>query len=261
MEYSDSSFKISLNDGVVFINWLSPYINNVSIVDKAIKERIKMQNGISYPLFSDIRKVKGGNYAVRKRMLEPDAQKDIKALGVLCQNKFQIAQFNFFHLKRRLTFPYRAFLNQDDLLLWLNQFKNDNTKQNLSELSNQSPTLFINEKFHLRLDDNILYVNWLNKKYEEEDIDFIIKKKVELLNGAFYPVITDFSKVTTGSRAAFRRLSNADSLLNIKASATICKSNVQIVLFSSFRKICNPKVPNKYFTRSESALEWISRFK
>jgi hypothetical protein len=255
MQYSDSFFKMTISDGIVCIKWLTDYVNDVNVVDNFIRKRIELQNNQIFPMLSDIRKLKGGNLAIRKRMVQPDGFEGINAIAVLCSSRFQVNMFNFFLLKYKLPMPYRCFIEEDDAIRWLTFFRDNPNKQPELEFVEYS-----DENFSMHLKNNILYVDWLKEKYDLDELDFIIKKKVELLNGAHYPVVTDFSKVRSGSRAAFRRMTQIDAFLGIKASATICNTNVQYVLFSSFRKICNPKVPNRFFTKRQKALEWAQNF-
>jgi len=253
-EYRDDYFHIRIEDGIVFVEWLSSRIEDISIIENAIRKRLEIQDGKSYPMFGDIRKVKGGNPKVRKRLAEADNFEGITALSVLCSTRFQIMQINFFHLKHKPPIPCRVFNDKNTALTWLS---NSQTQDNSLEKESIS---FANDSFELTFEDNFLYVNWLKEKYNENDIDFIIKKRLELANGRFYLVLTDLSNVKSGSRAALRRMAEGDAFWGIIASAALCKSKVQQMMYKMFHAIWKSRIPHKSFTKKEDALTWLKGF-
>jgi hypothetical protein len=156
--------------------------------------------------------------------------------------------------------PASMFMSEEQALNWLSIFKQSPIQID-NYFKNQNEKHFINDCFEMKINEGILYVDWLKESYNSENIDLLIKKKLELCDGNFYPLFTDFSKVKYGSRAAIRRLSNLDSFLGISASATYCKTRVQQSLFRLFRILFKPKIPQKYFIDKQLALQWLEKFK
>ncbi len=262
MEYSDSYFRIALKDNIIYVDWLSEYVNDVRIIDNAIQKRLEIQGDLFYPMISDIRKLKGGNLSIRNRLIQPDGFKGVSALSVICSTKYQISQFNFYNLKHYLPMPSSLFTTPEAALHWIKEFESrENDKNNFYSFLKHEDQYFKNDHFELSLKDGVFYVDWLKNNYSEEPVDFIIKKKVEMCNGNFYPMFTDFSRVNYVTRGAMRRMAKDDAFIGVKASASLCKSNVQKALYKMYCALFKPKVPNKFFTNRKAALKWLSRFK
>lgn len=120
---------------------------------------------------------------------------------------------------------------------------------------------FINDKFNIRIENGILFIEWKISHYEVEDVELGIKKRFELSEGKSYPVLSDFRTVKSGSREARQRLSEKDAGEGIIAVAVIIKSNVQKVLYNFFNKIYKDPSPTKLFTKYEDAIEWLQQYK
>jgi len=260
-EYSDNHFEITLNNGIVHVKWLAEYINQTEVFDTAIRKRLEIQNYQTFPLFSDIRKLKGGNKEIKSRLTQKDALSNVSAVSVLCSSKYHISQFNWFNLKGETNIPSRLFIEEEEAIAWLKRYQ-----QNGSGTLNQKPfddpeIKFANENHTIEFRDGIVFVKWLKEKYDENDVDVLLKTKLKIFNGRFFPVFTDFSLVKSGSRSAYRRLSEPDSFIGVKASATLCKTNVQSVLFKLFHKIFKPQFPSRIFSDEAKAIEWLSKYK
>jgi hypothetical protein len=159
-DYSDSFLSISLKENIVYINLNAEYINDIEIMDNAIRKRHEIQNNKSYPIIADIRKLKGGNFHIRKRMTQDDAQDKITALAFVATSKFQIFLFNYFNLRKCIRMPYRLFDNFDNAYEWIQNFTNLNSAENKPEslefLNNFS---FQNDKFSLNIHDGIFHIS------------------------------------------------------------------------------------------------------
>lgn len=262
MEYSDTYFKISLKDGIVYVDWLSEYVNDIHIIENAIQKRLEIQGDKFYPMISDISKLKGGNNKIRNRLIQPDGFKGVSALSVICSTKYQIAQFNYFNLKHYLPMPSSLFTTKEAALHWIRSFETFKANEtSFYPIPEHKEQYFKNDFYELKIHDGIFYVDWLMEKYTEKPIDFIIRKKVEMCNGNFYPMFTDLSKIRYVTRGSMRRMAEDDAFIGVKASATLCKSNVQKTLYKMYCAIYKPKAPNRFFTDKEAALKWLYKFR
>lgn len=261
-DYSDSFISISLKENIVHVNLNAEYINDTQIIDNAIRKRLEIQNNKSYPMIADIRKLKGGNFQIRKRLTQEDAQDKITALAFVASSKFHVSLFNFFNISKFVRMPYRLFDTFEKAYEWIQTYANLNSAENNPEpIELLNDFSFQNDKFSLKIQDGIFYVQWICENYTESDIDFLIRKKNQILNGVFLPLYTDLSKVKSGSRGAYRRMSEFDAYIGVIASAVVCRSNVQISLYKMYHALYRPKVPNRFFLKEENALAWLQKFK
>jgi len=259
MVYSDSHVEISLDDGIIKVKYLAEFLNDPKIVETLVGKRLEIQNGKTYPMLVDVRKVKGGNLNFRKKLACKDCMTGTSAISIVCSNKFHIAVFNYFNLKKCIPMPASMFTDENKAIQWLNTFKEkENNNFKVNETDNK---YFQDDSFEMTISDGIIYVKWLKENYNVDDIDSVIKKRLELSDGYFYPIYTDFTKVKYGSRSAMRRLSSMDALLGIVASAAYCRSRVQQTLFRLFHVLFKPKIPSRYFTDKQAAISWLERFR
>jgi len=117
------------------------------------------------------------------------------------------------------------------------------------------------ENFIVELIDGIIHVVWLKERYEYEEVDFIIKKRIEMCDGKAYPIFTDLRLLKTGSRQARERLAGKDAGVGVIAVAVLVSTRVQQTLYSFFHAIYKAPAKAKIFSDKSKALEWLEQFK
>jgi hypothetical protein len=117
------------------------------------------------------------------------------------------------------------------------------------------------ENFLIELKDGIIHVEWLKETYDYDSIDYIIKKRIEMVKGESYPIFTDLRKLKSGSRQARERLAGPDAGIGVTAVAVLVSTRVQRTLYNFFNAIYKAPVQAKIFTSKEKALEWLEKFK
>ena len=117
------------------------------------------------------------------------------------------------------------------------------------------------DRFHIKIEDGIAYVIWLQDHYEYEDVDFGIKKRREITEDKEYVMLSDIRGVKSGSREARQRLSQKDAGEGMKAVAVVVSSRIHRVLYNFFSTIYKDPAPTKLFTDKEAAIKWLQQYK
>lgn len=117
------------------------------------------------------------------------------------------------------------------------------------------------ENFSIELINGILHVEWMKETYDYETIDYIIKKRIEMVEGNSYPIFTDLRKLKGGSRQARERLAGKDAGVGVSAVAVLVSTRVQKTMYNFFNAIYKAPVQAKVFTDKEKALQWLEKYK
>jgi hypothetical protein len=119
---------------------------------------------------------------------------------------------------------------------------------------------YADQNFKIELIDEIIFVEWLKEEYDYEEIDFIIKKRIELCAGKSFPIFTDLRKLKKGTRQSRERLAGMDAGIGVSAVAVLVGTRVQKTLFNFFNAIYKAPAPTRLFTNKESALQWLRQY-
>ncbi len=119
--YIDHDFSIKFEDDIVFVDY---FIVDATyeVADRAIKKKLEMFQGKSFPIVADMRNVKTSTRESRQRMSEPDAAIGVKAVAVIINSKVQKVMFNFFSAINKRPAPARVFSNKEDAVKWVQKF-------------------------------------------------------------------------------------------------------------------------------------------
>lgn len=123
-EYSDERFSLKLLDGIIYMDWKLENAD-YNFVNDAIKYRLMITNGKSYPLLSDITKLKNGTKEARERLADKDGQANLSALAVIYDSKFQGLLMTLFNLIYKHSIPTKYFSSNSKIqaIEWLQQYK------------------------------------------------------------------------------------------------------------------------------------------
>lgn len=119
--YIDDEISICLENGIVYVDYLIEHAT-YEIADKAIKKKLEMFTGESYPVISDMTKIKSSTRDARQRMSEPDAAIGVKAVAIIFSSKVHRVMFNFFSAINKRPAPAKLFSNKEDAKKWAQKF-------------------------------------------------------------------------------------------------------------------------------------------
>lgn len=119
---------------------------------------------------------------------------------------------------------------------------------------------FENEYFAIELkEDGILYVKF-PEVLDEEMVDSIIKRRLEITKEDSYPAIVDAREVIGLTKEARNRFYQKDSQKGTLAAAFIISSKVQKIFYNMFLIFNSAPIPTKIFISEEKAKEWVKRY-
>lgn len=113
------------------------------------------------------------------------------------------------------------------------------------------------ESFIIKIEEGIIFIDWLKEHYTYDEVDKGMKIRFQLTNGKTYPILSDFSKVKSGTREAKQRLAEQDGQINVSALAIICRNRIQKTLITIFNYINNPPITTKVFVSKPKAIKWL----
>ena len=120
--YGSQNWKIYINDGIVYVDFLAEYVI-FEIIEEGIKARLEITKDKSYPMLSDIRKVKSLSREARQRISQKDSGSGTSAAAILTSSKIHEVICNFFYAIYKAPAPSKMFTNREKAIEWLQQFK------------------------------------------------------------------------------------------------------------------------------------------
>ena len=120
---------------------------------------------------------------------------------------------------------------------------------------------FKNHIFQIKIQDGILFIEFFKEFIDYSDIDAGIKKRLEMVKGRSFPILTDLSAVKMASPEARKRMADKDGEIGVTAVAIVIRSKIQRILWDIFRCTYKKQMPVKAFTNKEKAYNWIEKYK
>lgn len=113
-------FVFTLKDNVIYIDYLVPEITE-KMVDMGIQKRLELADKKTYPIISDIRKVKNFTRDARNRLAREDAASYCGKTAVVVNSNVQKVFFNFFNEVFKVPAPTKLFTKIEDAELWVKE--------------------------------------------------------------------------------------------------------------------------------------------
>lgn len=115
-------FNIELIDGVIHcaFNIECP---DIELIEAGIKKRLEITNGKSFPMISDLRKIKVGQKNARDRLSEKDGLRDLSALAIIYKSKVQLTLIFLYLTFYKPNVPVKFFKNENEALKWVSNYK------------------------------------------------------------------------------------------------------------------------------------------
>jgi len=119
---------------------------------------------------------------------------------------------------------------------------------------------YYDDDLSIQIKDGIIFIDFFASHGTYEISDRGIKKKIELINGQSFPMVSDMRSLKTSTREARQRMSEPDAGIGVKAVAIIMNSKVHQIMINFFTKINKRPAPTKVFTNKEDAIKWAQKF-
>jgi hypothetical protein len=119
---------------------------------------------------------------------------------------------------------------------------------------------YIDDNLSIQIENGIMFIDYFIEHGTYDIVDKGIKKKIEMLKGRSFPVVSDMRAVKTSTRESRQRMSEPDAAIGVTAVAVVLNSKVQRVMFNFFSAINKRPAPAKIFTKKEEAIKWAQKF-
>ncbi len=122
-EFENDFIMLWIEDGLIFGEY-KPGILTESSCRIIVRDRIKFQNGKSYPCVADITRLKYGDQSARKYLATDEANQGIIAGAVLVSSHVMKVLANFYLNINKPNVPAKLFTDRENAISWVSQFKN-----------------------------------------------------------------------------------------------------------------------------------------
>ncbi len=120
--YNGDRLSFEIKDGILFCTFHNDFLDYY-IVDEGIKKRVEFIKDRSFPMLSDLRKVKGISKEARERLSDDDGLIGIPALAIVYKTRFQLFVISVYELIYKPKIPTKYFRDMDKAHAWLQQYK------------------------------------------------------------------------------------------------------------------------------------------
>jgi hypothetical protein len=123
-QYFENEFaEFWVDNGVLYFIYKNNVKINLEAAKQIVSDRIKMQKGVSYPVFCDMRGIKETDKAARD-YLAKEGSTLVKAVGVLIESPVTRIMANFYMSINQPTTPTRMFTDKSQALEYLYVHRN-----------------------------------------------------------------------------------------------------------------------------------------
>jgi len=113
-----------IEDGIFYVIHTEGVVITKEIAVSQVNERLRISNGVIYPMYIDARGIKYATKDAREYTKGADGIKYINAGGFLINNAVLEILTNYYFKFNRPKIPVKLFTDQAKALQWLQQFKN-----------------------------------------------------------------------------------------------------------------------------------------
>ena len=127
-EYGVKSFenqfmKLWVRDGILNCLYV-PYLTiNIDVARICIEDRLRFINGVTYPMFSDIRKIQYIDREARILFAKESSLKNISAEGLLISSQSEKFLWNLYININKPPIPTKLFGDEKEAIWWLQKHK------------------------------------------------------------------------------------------------------------------------------------------
>ncbi|HEX8547347.1 MAG TPA: hypothetical protein VF691_10330 [Cytophagaceae bacterium] len=118
--------KMWMKDGIVYTEY-TPNLNiTLAMAKVAVIERVKFMNGVSRPIFADVRNALSIDKEARDYLSSKEGTQYLSAGGFLVSSQVEKIMGTFFIKINRPIIPTKLFTNYEEAVKWLGTFRNTN---------------------------------------------------------------------------------------------------------------------------------------
>lgn len=111
-----------IEDGIAYFTYTTEEIT-LRVAEQVVESRLKLFNGLTYPVVTDGRSVKSIDADAMKYLASSVSTQLVSAGALLVNNQFQKVAGNLFLLINKPAVPAKLFTSEAEALQWLQQFK------------------------------------------------------------------------------------------------------------------------------------------
>jgi len=119
-------YMMWLENGIIHHIYKPNLIITIDIARQMVNHRLELTNGITHPVFIDVRNLVAIKADARKHLAGPKAVKYVSAGAIYLDNYLHYLAGNVFLKIDKPAIPSRLFTDKEKAFLWLESFKNLN---------------------------------------------------------------------------------------------------------------------------------------
>jgi hypothetical protein len=122
MQRTENEFaEFWIQEGILYFIYKHGSVINLDAAKKIVAERLKLQAGVPYPVFCDLRGIRDSDKAARD-YLAREGSELVKAVGALVESPVTKVMLNFYMKIDRPRTPTQMFTTKEDALLYLQAY-------------------------------------------------------------------------------------------------------------------------------------------
>lgn len=114
--------KYTIKDGILCGLYKKNLSIDIEIAKEMVTERLALQNGKDYPVIFNVNGFKAPSKEART-YLATEGVKGISIGAIIVKNAAEKIILNFFFTIEKPSVPYKAFTNEEDAILWINEIR------------------------------------------------------------------------------------------------------------------------------------------
>lgn len=121
--FENQNMKMWIKEDILYCLYVPFLTITLDIAQDCIHERIKFTEGKTYPLFSDIHKIRYIDRASRIYLSEESSLTNISAESILISSQSDKISSNLYLKIHKPCIPTKQFSSKEEAIQWLHQFK------------------------------------------------------------------------------------------------------------------------------------------
>ncbi len=118
--FNEKYAEIWIEDGIVNVVFTHEHYTK-PMIDAAIKYRKEITKDKTYPMLSDIRKIKSSTREARQRLIAKDSIYGTNFVAILINSNFQKIMYNLFKAIFHAPTLAQLFTNKEEAVKWLKE--------------------------------------------------------------------------------------------------------------------------------------------